>query len=328
MLDRVTGMQVFAKVAALGSFSAAARALGMSPAMATKHVDAIEDRLGARLFHRTTRKLTLTDAGARYREACERILAEIEEAEARPRPPTSPSRAEPSGSTDRSPSASGEIAPALADFAGLYPRVTIDLGLTDRFVDLVEEGWDLARPHRQLRDSTPDRPTARANPCRPLRLARLSRARTGRRGRSPTSPATTASATRCRPRPAPTAGCFGPDGADRRSRCPARSAPTTATRSGPRPLAGMGLIYQPTFLVAEDLRAGRLVRSSRPAALPLRQRLCGLRADAPCPGEGRAVHRLPRRALGGRAALGRRPAAGVLSLPDRRGSLRLSSARR
>ena len=63
MLDRMTGMQVFAKVASLGSFSAAARALGMSPAMATKHVDALEDRLGTRLFFRSTRKLTLTEAG-------------------------------------------------------------------------------------------------------------------------------------------------------------------------------------------------------------------------------------------------------------------------
>ena len=61
MLDRFTGMQVLSRVAALGSFSAAARALGMSQTMVTRHVDAIEDRIGARLFHRSTRRLTLTE---------------------------------------------------------------------------------------------------------------------------------------------------------------------------------------------------------------------------------------------------------------------------
>ena len=81
MPDRLTGMQVFHKVAALASFSAAGRALGMSQTMVTKHVQALEKHLGARLFQRTTRRLTLTEAGSRYRASAERILAEIEEAE-------------------------------------------------------------------------------------------------------------------------------------------------------------------------------------------------------------------------------------------------------
>ena len=143
MLDRVMGMQVFAKVASLGSFSAAARALGMSQSMATKHVDAIEDRLGAQLFQRTTRRLTLTDAGQRYLEACERILVEIEEADAE----AAADVAEPRGTLRlNAPLSFGfrQVVPALADFATLNPQLTVDLGLTDRFVDLVEEGWDLA----------------------------------------------------------------------------------------------------------------------------------------------------------------------------------------
>ena len=81
MLDRVTGMQVFVRVAALGSFSAAARALDLSQTMVTKHVAALEDRLGIKLLHRSTRKLVLTEGGRSYLAACERILAEIEEAE-------------------------------------------------------------------------------------------------------------------------------------------------------------------------------------------------------------------------------------------------------
>ena len=71
MLDRVTGLQVFARVATLGSFSAAARALSLSQTMVTKHVVAIEDRLGVKLLHRTTRRLRLTEAGRRYLASCE-----------------------------------------------------------------------------------------------------------------------------------------------------------------------------------------------------------------------------------------------------------------
>ncbi len=86
MLDRVTGMQVFARVAALGSLSAAARALGMSQTMATKHVAAMEERLGVKLLHRTTRRISLTEAGRNYLEAIERILIEIDDGRLPPRP--------------------------------------------------------------------------------------------------------------------------------------------------------------------------------------------------------------------------------------------------
>ena len=82
MLDRITGMQVFSRAATAGSLSAAARQLGLSPAMATKHLDAVEQRLGVRLFHRSTRKLTLTEAGQQYLETCVRVLPDLEEAEA------------------------------------------------------------------------------------------------------------------------------------------------------------------------------------------------------------------------------------------------------
>jgi DNA-binding transcriptional LysR family regulator len=82
MADRLTELQVFARVAALGSLSAAARALDMSQTMATKHIAALEARLGVKLLHRTTRRLTLTEVGRGYLEAIERILGEIDEANA------------------------------------------------------------------------------------------------------------------------------------------------------------------------------------------------------------------------------------------------------
>lgn len=142
-MDRVTGMQVVAKVAALGSLSAAARALGMSQTMATKHVAAMEDRLGARLFHRSTRRLSLTEVGRRYLEAVERILEEIEDAEA-----TASLQERRIGGTLRlnAPVSFGlrRIAGLLPDLTRRHPELEIDLGLNDRHVDLVEEGWDLA----------------------------------------------------------------------------------------------------------------------------------------------------------------------------------------
>src|SRR5260370_18966902 len=82
MLDRLTGLEVFAKVAVSGSLSSAGRAMGMSQTMVNKHLAALEARLGIKLFHRTTRQLSITEAGRSYLESCERILAEIEAAEA------------------------------------------------------------------------------------------------------------------------------------------------------------------------------------------------------------------------------------------------------
>src|SRR5664279_5801142 len=82
MLDRLTGLEVFAKVAAAGSLSAAGRAMGISQTMVTKHIAALEARLGVKLFHRTTRRLSITEAGRNYLESSARILAEIEAADA------------------------------------------------------------------------------------------------------------------------------------------------------------------------------------------------------------------------------------------------------
>ena len=81
-MDRLTSMRVFALAAQVGTLSGAARVLDMSPAMATKHVDALEARLGVKLLHRTTRKLTLTEAGEDYLEATQRILNELDDADA------------------------------------------------------------------------------------------------------------------------------------------------------------------------------------------------------------------------------------------------------
>jgi DNA-binding transcriptional LysR family regulator len=153
MLDRLTGMEVFARVASTGSLSAAGRALGMSQTMVTKHIAALEARLGVKLLHRSTRKLSLTDAGRNYLEASERILTEMSAADAA----VAAERIEPRGVLRLNvPVSFGErqVAPLLAEFTALHPLVSVELGLNDRLVDLAEEGWDLAIRIGTLGDSS------------------------------------------------------------------------------------------------------------------------------------------------------------------------------
>ncbi len=256
MLDRFTGMNVFARVAALGSFSAAARALGMSPAMATKHVDAMEDRLGTRLFFRSTRKLTLTEAGQRHLSAVERILAEIEEADAA----AAADVIEPRGTLRiNAPLAFGlrQVMPAIADFAALYPALTIDIALTDRFVDLIDEGWDIAIRIGTLRDSS-----LIARALAPIRIA-LCAAPTYLAAHG--TPKTTADLAthNCLGYTLPTPASAGrwPFGADGSIVVPVRGTLMANNGDALREaaIAGQGLVYQPTFILADDIRAGRLV---------------------------------------------------------------------
>ncbi|MBF0851447.1 LysR family transcriptional regulator [Gluconobacter sp. R75690] len=152
MLDRITGMQLFARAMQAGSISAAGRELGLSPGMASRHLDALEKRLGVRLCHRSTRRLSLTEAGQHYLELCLRLLPELEEVEAQ----IASQRVEASGVLRFNvPLSLGVryIAPLLPAFHEQHPAVMVDLGLNDRVVDLTGEGWDLTIRVGRLRDS-------------------------------------------------------------------------------------------------------------------------------------------------------------------------------
>lgn len=153
MLDRITGMRIFVRAVSAGSLSAAGRHLGISPAMATKHVDALESHLGVKLLHRTTRRLSLTEAGSDYLEACLRILPEIEEAEAS----AASQRIEARGLLRMNvPLTFGShyIAPLVPAFSQRHPAVRVELGLNDSQVDLIDGGWDMAVRIGRLADST------------------------------------------------------------------------------------------------------------------------------------------------------------------------------
>lgn len=151
-MDRVTSMRVFVRAASAGSLSASARHLGMSPAMATKHVNALEARLGIKLFHRTTRRLGLTETGSTYLEACQRILADIDEAEA----VAASQRVKATGLLRMNvPLTFGTrfVAPLIPEFSHRHPEVKIELGLSDAQLDLVAGSWDLAIRVGRLTDS-------------------------------------------------------------------------------------------------------------------------------------------------------------------------------
>jgi DNA-binding transcriptional LysR family regulator len=152
-MDRLDAMQAFMTVADLKGFAPAARRLGLSPSGVTRLIAALEDRLGARLLQRTTRSVTLTDAGARYLERARRILADVEEAEIA----AEGERARPSGRLVVSaPVGFGRlhVSPVMNAYLKRHREVSADLRLEDRMVNLVEEGVDLAVRIGHLADSS------------------------------------------------------------------------------------------------------------------------------------------------------------------------------
>jgi DNA-binding transcriptional LysR family regulator len=256
MLDRLTGLEVFAKVAAAGSFSAAGRAMGISQTMVTKHIAALEARLGVKLFHRSTRRLSITEAGRGYLEASERVLADLDAADAA----VAADRIEPRGLLRlNAPVAfgAGQIAPLLTEFAKEHPHVGVELGLNDRLVDLAEEGWDLAIRIGSLSDSSLI--ARRIAPCRTMVCAAPAYLKAHGKPRAVAELADH--------------NCLGYTlsrltGVDRwafgahadvsiQVSGNLRANNGDALRAAA--IAGQGIIYQPSFVVADDLRSGALV---------------------------------------------------------------------
>src|SRR5689334_15326878 len=138
-MDRIEAMQAFVAVADLQGFAPAARKLGLSPSGVTRLIAALEQRLGARLLQRTTRQVTLTDAGSRYLERARRILGDVEEAEGA----VENESTRPEGRLVISaPVGFGRlhVSPIVTAYLKRYLAVGIDLRLTDRIVNLVEDG--------------------------------------------------------------------------------------------------------------------------------------------------------------------------------------------
>lgn len=163
-MDRLTSMAVFVKAADLGSFAAVADSLGMSAQMVAKHVMFLEDRLGATLLQRTTRRQSLTDIGRAYYDRCKLVLAEAEAAESL----ALDMRSRPEGVLRvNAPVTFGSfsLAPFVTRYLDRFPGMQIDLTLSDRFVDPLEEGFEVLVRIGEIDDTT-----LIAHPLAPYRL--------------------------------------------------------------------------------------------------------------------------------------------------------------
>ena len=152
-MDRLDAMQAFVTVADLHGFAPAARKLGLSASAVTRLVAGLEEHVGARLLQRTTRSVMLTDVGTRYLERVRRILSDIDEAEGS----AQAERTEPAGRlVISSPLGFGRmhVSPLLSIYLKRYPEVSAELRLSDRMINLVEEGVDAAVRIGHLADSS------------------------------------------------------------------------------------------------------------------------------------------------------------------------------
>jgi DNA-binding transcriptional LysR family regulator len=141
-MDRLTSLTAFVRVVDTGGFSAAGRKLNMSTTMVSNHVQSLEERLGARLLNRTTRKVSLTEVGKAYYDRCTQILADIEQAD------------DIAGALQSTPRGTLRVftnthivqflSPVVAEFLASYPDVKVDLAIGERNVDMIDENFDVA----------------------------------------------------------------------------------------------------------------------------------------------------------------------------------------
>jgi DNA-binding transcriptional LysR family regulator len=153
LVESISDLMVFTRAVKGGSLSAAGRELGISLAVASKRLQRLEEQLGVRLLHRSTRQLSLTDEGAEYYHYCVRILAELEEGEER----VTRGSKEPKGNLKVTvPAAFGRlhVAPLVPEFLKRYPAIKLNLHLTDSIVDIIDQGYDLAVRIGELKDSS------------------------------------------------------------------------------------------------------------------------------------------------------------------------------
>ncbi|PXV61785.1 DNA-binding transcriptional regulator, LysR family [Dyella jiangningensis] len=267
-------LSVFVALVRAGSFTAAAEVLGMTKAMVSQHIARLESELGVSLLSRSTRRMTLTEAGTTFHAACVRILADAEDAIEQ----VGRGQEKPSGTlrltatTDYGPAA---VAPALAEFLRTHPDMQADLVLTDHMSDLIAERFDMAIRMGWLRDS--NLRSARLSSFRQLMVA--SPTYLARRG-EPRQITDLAShdwialallAT-------PLRWTFtAPDGSRRtvRMRPVAQANNVTATHALVRHGAGVSVL--PDYLVTDDIREGRLVVLMAQYSLPD----CGIYAVYP-----------------------------------------------
>lgn len=255
-MDRLTSLGVFVAAVEEGSFAAAARRFGLSPAMAGKHVSEIEARLNARLLQRTTRRLTLTDAGQAYYERSKQILEAFDEANRE--------------ASDSQGAARGVLRVAapvtfgamhlgrvVARYVEDHPQVNVEVVLGDRYVDLLDAGIDVAIRIGRLKD--PALVTRRIAPCRMVVCA--SPEYIEQHG-APLEPGDLLQAPRLAFSEAVSAGDWTLFDASNRAHVidgPSRISANNTQMLLAAALVGTGIAYGPTFVFGAHLRRGELV---------------------------------------------------------------------
>lgn len=254
-MDRIQSMEVFAKVAQAGSLSAAAGQLGLSKSTVSKHISALEERLGVLLLNRTTRRLSLTELGMAYRDHALRILAEIEETELLIHEHT----VEPKGKLRvNAPMSFGilHLAPLLPGFMAAHPRIEMELTLDDRRVDLIEEGYDVAVRIGQLGDSN-----LIARRLASVHFVCAAAERYLARHRPVQEPEDLAShnCLRYSLNRQPGEWRFERQGEARAVKVTGTLTANNGDALREAAVGGLGVIYQPAFIIGADLNAGRLI---------------------------------------------------------------------
>lgn len=255
-MDRLTGIAVFVAAVDEGSLAAAARRFGLSAAMAGKYVSAIEAELNARLLQRTTRRLSLTDIGQNYYQRCKQILESYDEANRE----ASDARGTPGGVLRiAAPVTFGamHLGDVLASFVEDNPQVKIEVSLSDRYVDLLEAGVDIAIRIGRLPDS--GLIARRLAPCRMVICASPDYLR---RHGAPRNPDDLRHAPRLTFSEAVSTGDWTLTDAKRRSHVidgPSRISANNTQMLLAAALAGAGIAYGPTFVFGEQIARGKLI---------------------------------------------------------------------
>ncbi len=253
-MDRFLELAALVRTVDRGSQAAAARELGVTPAMVGRYIQALEDRLGTRLLNRTTARQSLTEAGAAFYARASAILEQMEEAETH----AADRQAEPRGTLRvNAPMSFGarHLAAAIAEFCERNPKVRVELVLNDRLVDLVEEGYDVAVRIGLLAES--GLVARRLSPCRLAVCA--SPGYLERHGR-PNTPADLHEHNCLLYAYASNGGIwrFHGEHGEEEVRVSGSLVANNGDALLAAALAGQGVILQPTFIVGDDLRAGRL----------------------------------------------------------------------
>jgi DNA-binding transcriptional LysR family regulator len=255
-MDRFQAMRVFSQVVESGSFSSAAARLGLSTTAASRHVAELEAHLQTRLLNRTTRRVSLTESGRAFYERSVQLLADVDEAEQE----ASRAAVVPRGTIKLTSSVNfgvRHVAPAIAAFLSAHPEVRFDVSLSDRVVDLVEEGFDLA-----IRIGAPGSDNVVARKLGETRLVPCASPQYLRTHGAPQVPEDLAGH-----------NCFtyeyvvprnvwrfrDPAGNERAVRIGGNLHSNNGDLLAEVAVQGAGIVFEPAFILGPELRAGRLV---------------------------------------------------------------------